>query len=120
MYGVMIPDVSAGYNQVGASEMWTAQVSWPCGAACARRGRPITNDNAVSARISRRATTGPPMCTRSPRLAGGESITLLLGGSLVEPRRQTRSAAGCCQPTTSDRRAATARAALEAYTMRHG
>jgi len=31
--GVMIPDVSAGSNQVGASEKCTAQVIWPSGAA---------------------------------------------------------------------------------------
>ena len=31
MKGVMMPGVSAGSNQVGASDTWTAQVSWPCG-----------------------------------------------------------------------------------------
>src|SRR5215831_4193525 len=103
MYGVMIPDVSAGSNQVGASEMWTAQVSWPCGEACARRGSPVARDNAVIARMSRRAIAVSPMRTRSPRLAGGETITLLLVALLVEPRRQVRSATRFCQPTTSDR-----------------
>src|ERR1700732_542667 len=29
----MIPGVSAGSNQVGASDTWMPQVSWPCGAA---------------------------------------------------------------------------------------
>src|SRR5205809_2199062 len=33
MNGVMIPGVSAGSNQVGASEMWTPQVIRPSGAA---------------------------------------------------------------------------------------
>src|SRR5262245_66107333 len=33
MYGVMIPEVSAGANHVGASETCTAQVIWPSGAA---------------------------------------------------------------------------------------
>ena len=33
MKGVMIPDVSAGSNHVGVSEMCTAQVAWPSGAA---------------------------------------------------------------------------------------
>src|SRR5437667_2158140 len=33
MNGVMIPGVSAGSNQVGASEMWTPQVICPSGAA---------------------------------------------------------------------------------------
>src|SRR5881628_1158343 len=32
MNGVTIPGVSAGSNQVGASEMWTAQVNWPSAA----------------------------------------------------------------------------------------
>src|SRR5215472_15773674 len=104
MYGVMIPDVSAGSNQVGASEMWTAQVSWPCGEACARRGRPVARDNAVIARTSWRAIAISPMRTRSPLLAGGESITLLLAALLAEPRRQGRSATRFCQPTTSDSR----------------
>jgi hypothetical protein len=112
MYGVMIPDVSAGSNQVGASEMWTAQVSWSCDEAWARRGRPVAKDNAVTARMSRRAIPASPMRTRSPRLAGGESITLLLAALSLEPRRQSRSPTRFCQPTTSDSRAATARAAL--------
>ena len=33
MYGVMMPCVSAGSNQVGASETCMPQVSCPCGAA---------------------------------------------------------------------------------------
>src|SRR5262245_16848547 len=36
MNGVMIPEVSAGSNQVGASEIWTAHVICPSGAASAR------------------------------------------------------------------------------------
>src|SRR5215471_11464101 len=35
MNGVTIPGVSAGSNHVGASEMWTSQVTWPSGAAAA-------------------------------------------------------------------------------------
>src|SRR6266581_7230407 len=35
MNGVTIPGVSAGSNHVGASEMWTPQVTWPSGAAAA-------------------------------------------------------------------------------------
>src|SRR2546428_3855802 len=38
MKGVMIPVVSAGSNQVGASETCTAHVSWPSGAAGAAAG----------------------------------------------------------------------------------
>jgi len=36
MYGVTMPDVSAGSNQVGASEMCKPQVSCPAGAADGR------------------------------------------------------------------------------------
>src|SRR5438094_7194608 len=35
MNGVTIPGVSAGSNHVGASEMWTPQVSWPSGVGAA-------------------------------------------------------------------------------------
>jgi hypothetical protein len=40
MKGVMMPGVSAGSNQVGASDICTPQVGWPCGAAApASRGK---------------------------------------------------------------------------------
>src|SRR5215510_13555067 len=35
----MMPDVSAGSNQAGASETWIAQVSWPAGPSAAAAGR---------------------------------------------------------------------------------
>src|SRR5437763_17205335 len=54
MYGVMIPEVSAGSNQVGASEICAPQVSCPCGAANAHRGTPAAMPNAPSASNSRR------------------------------------------------------------------
>ena len=38
MNGVMMPDASAGSNQVGASETWTPQVSWS-GDAARRKAR---------------------------------------------------------------------------------
>src|SRR6266508_3829573 len=38
MYGVMMPGVSAGSDQVGAIDTWTAQVSCPSGAAGADVG----------------------------------------------------------------------------------
>src|SRR6516165_7658568 len=97
MNGVMMPGVSAGSNQVGDSEMCTPQVNWPCGKASARCGRPVTRENAVIARMSRRAIAGPQMGTRLPRLVRGESITLLLAAPLVEPCRQSRSAIRFCQ-----------------------
>src|SRR5437660_11508807 len=48
MNGVTIPGVSAGSNHVGASEMWTPQVTWPSGAAAA--------GTAATAEISRTRT----------------------------------------------------------------
>src|SRR5436190_23257613 len=38
MNGVAMPGVSAGSNQVGASEMWIPQVIWPSGAAATGPG----------------------------------------------------------------------------------
>src|SRR5215469_8036778 len=101
MNGVMMPVVSAGSNQVGASEMCTPQVNWPCGEARARCGRPVARENAVIARRSRRAIAGPPMDTRLPRVVRGESITLLLAAPLAEPCRQSRSAMRFCQRAIS-------------------
>ena len=40
MKGVMMPGVSAGSNQVGASDICTPQVSWLCGAAEPASGPP--------------------------------------------------------------------------------
>src|SRR5436309_12796764 len=48
MNGVTIPGVSAGSNHVGASEMWTPQITWPSGAAAA--------GTAAAAEISRTRT----------------------------------------------------------------
>src|SRR5207237_370451 len=57
MNGVMIPGVSAGSNQVGASVTWMPQVSCPAGAAPnASLGAPAIKLAAVSARSSRRDT----------------------------------------------------------------
>src|SRR5262245_54407769 len=59
MNGVMMPGVSAGSNQVGASETWTPQVSCPSGpAALARRGAPAATTKAANANASRRVTAG--------------------------------------------------------------
>src|SRR3954452_7070866 len=54
MNGVMIPEVSAGSNQVGASEICAPQVNCPCGAAMAHSGMPAARPNAPSASKSRR------------------------------------------------------------------
>src|SRR5262245_33000176 len=80
MYGVMIPEVSAGSNHVGASETCTAQVIWPSGAA-------TTGDRGASASIrtiNAPTRTGTCLITESspegsmsegakrPRLSDGE------------------------------------------------
>src|SRR5437899_1430968 len=53
MKGVMRPWVSAGSNQVGASEMCTPHVSWPSGAAAA---------GAATANTTRRTHATTPRC----------------------------------------------------------
>src|SRR3954454_18310753 len=57
MKGVISACVSAGSNQVGASETCTAQVNCPCGAAArARRGAPARRPRALAAIRSRRVS----------------------------------------------------------------
>src|SRR6516162_3547188 len=69
MKGVMIPCVSAGSNQVGASDTWMPQVSCPSGpAAPADPGVPATSPRAARTRTSRRVTLLPidgPRLSRS-------------------------------------------------------
>src|SRR6266508_4537543 len=50
MYGVMMPGVSAGSNQVGAIDTWTAQVSYPSGAAGADVGPSDPRSNSATTR----------------------------------------------------------------------
>src|SRR5262249_32982591 len=55
MNGVMIPELSAGSNQTGASDTWIPQVSCPSGpAATGMPGAPATAPKAASASRSRR------------------------------------------------------------------
>src|SRR2546428_7864725 len=68
MNGVTIPGVSAGSNHVGASEMWTPQVTWPSGAAAA--------GTAAAAEISR---------TRTVTERRGLIMSLQPGGSMGPP-----------------------------------
>src|SRR5437763_15728789 len=56
--GVMMPGVSAGSNQVGASEMWTPQVSWPSGAAVDETGTESTMPTRRLTAAARPATAG--------------------------------------------------------------
>jgi len=59
MKGVMIPCVSAGSNQVGASETWMPQVSCPSGAAAKAEPGEAARPNAARARASRRVMPDP-------------------------------------------------------------
>ena len=59
MNGVMIAGVSAGSNQVGASEMCTPQVSCPSGAAARFRQAPrLTASRAAASADQVRAGSG--------------------------------------------------------------
>src|SRR2546430_255714 len=63
MKGVMMPGVSAGSNQVGASETWTAQVIWPlgpAGAAGAAEAR-ATAAAMINAHARKRVMVCPPL-----------------------------------------------------------
>src|SRR5204863_5731109 len=78
MKGVMIPEVSAGSNQVGASETCAAQVSWPEGpAACEMLGIPAVRPSVASASASRRVKPRPAC-----HFDRDESTMLLLIASL--------------------------------------
>src|SRR4029453_9481701 len=57
MKGVMIPDVSAGSNHVGASEMWTGQVICPAGASVARPGETATATRTRTSNETKRPRT---------------------------------------------------------------
>src|SRR5260370_10938054 len=70
----VIPEVSAGSNQVGASDTWMPQISWPCGplvgpAAPAVAGAPAASPRAVAASRSRRLMPkgSPARAARSRR-----------------------------------------------------
>src|SRR3954453_8213611 len=100
MKGVRMPGVSAGSNQVGASDTWIAQVSWPCGspakASCgaATAAAPA----AAPARISRRVIPKPSrIATGVPVAQRVKAIALLLAAPLAEPCTQGRSGMLCCQ-----------------------
>src|SRR5678816_4330222 len=56
----MMPEVSAGSNQVGANEMCAAQVSCPCAAAAAVAAGPARRPKALSASRSRRVKPPAP------------------------------------------------------------
>src|SRR5262249_58412945 len=86
MKGVMMPGVSAGSNQVGASDICTPQVSWPLAAAApASRGKlAAATPSAAPAIASRRVM-------RATREKGrnfpwiDEAMVLFLAAPLVEP-----------------------------------
>ncbi len=65
----MIPGVSAGSNQVGARETWTAHVAWSSGAAMAAGGEGTAATTAMraAARAARRMRRGPIITVSSMR-----------------------------------------------------
>src|SRR4249920_1952407 len=78
MNGVMMPDASAGSNQVGASETWTPQVSWPGDAAAAKRAPPVARPTPAANRTSRRPIAAPPPTGYGSRPSGPELISASL------------------------------------------
>src|SRR6267142_1480634 len=82
MNGVMIPEVSAGSNHVGASEMWTAQVICPADASVAPLGE--------TADIKRAKTRNG---TKRPRtlLMGSLPVFGVILLSASHPRRARRT-----------------------------
>src|SRR3954469_12612817 len=100
MKGVRMPGVSAGSNQVGASDTWIAQVSWPCGspAKASRGAKTAAAPTAAPARISRRVIPKPSrIATGVPVAQRVKAIALLLAAPLAEPCTQGRSGMLCCQ-----------------------
>src|SRR5215510_999133 len=97
MNGVIRPDVSAGSNQIGASDTWMPQVSCPCGEASAKLEEPATTAPAASANALRRVSEivlQPGDIV--PALPRRRTISLLLGSLCVEPRAQSSSRARPC------------------------
>src|SRR5438132_380765 len=87
IHGVMIPGVSAGSNQVGASVVCTPQVNCPCGPdAAANSSVPATIPKAASAKRSRRVTPAPlPPGDGAPRPLTGDAIALLHAAPFAKP-----------------------------------
>jgi hypothetical protein len=69
MKGVMMPEVSAGSNQVGASETWTAQVIWPEGWAAAGAAAAVATATArANTNARERLMICPPLqCDKDPK-----------------------------------------------------
>src|SRR5690349_682867 len=94
MNGVMMPDASAGSNQVGASETWTPHVSWS-GEAAIAAWAPVIKPSPVATKKSRRPIVEmPPAGYGSrpirpeliPRLPVGAPFLLGLVATLDQPR----------------------------------
>src|SRR5207247_1469204 len=60
MYGVMIPDASAGSSHVGARLMWTPHVTWSPWAAARGSGAPIAPRGALDEGLDRVGVDGCP------------------------------------------------------------
>jgi len=75
IHGVAMPGVSAGSNQVGASEMWIPQVIWPSGAAATGPGpmAETRRTNDVAKRLRTVLTVAAPFPTRE----GGAGVAVV-------------------------------------------
>src|SRR5437870_2055692 len=97
MNGVMIPGVSAGSNQVGASEMWTPQVICPSGAA--RDGVDVRH---VTDSKSATTTARPSLPSNGDRLIVISSRRREPGNCADgAPRRPSSGAIICNSPYTA-------------------
>src|SRR5262245_56346981 len=91
MNGVTIPGVSAGSNHVGASEMWTPQVTWPSGAAAAgtaataeiSKTRTVTERRSLISSLQR--GVGELMGNRTTRAPRSEASRRPRGGEIDSP-----------------------------------
>src|SRR5262245_66513338 len=102
MNGVTIPGVSAGSNHVGASEMWTPQVTCQSGAAPAgttaiveiSRTRTMTERRGLIRASSRRVDAPTYHASRTTALPGSLAVSTLPDVPSAEPE-------GNLKPTTT-------------------
>src|SRR6266705_3358967 len=85
MNGVMTDGVSAGSNQVGASETWTAHVISPSGAAATAPAEPATSTSGTSRTTTVLGRVDIPSLPRElwpgPRPRQGNEIAVRPGGT---------------------------------------
>ena len=89
MKGVMMPAVSAGSNQVGASETCDAMRSWPSGAAPAARGAaPISGRRGKTENAAARGAERGRNHGRDPLLCAALQAEVFVGRGIGMPGDQ--------------------------------